>query len=792
MSRLLNFRDDRTEVLRLVRSEGHGLPPQVVADARAILSAVEARGDDALIELTERFDGVRLAPSTLRVSAEDLAAGAANASPTLRSAIDTAIANIRAFHAPQRPLPFAMSRRGGATLELRWRPVAAAGLYVPGGRAAYPTSVLMNAIPAQVAGVARIAVFTVPGTVETNPAVAYALQALGIEEVYRVAGAQAIAAAAFGTATIPPVDVITGPGNAWVAAAKREVVGRVGIDSIAGPSEVLVLADDSADVELVALDLIAQAEHDPLARCILATTSERVADGVLARVDALAAASPRRAIVEAAWRDHGAVIRCAHVDELVEVCALMAPEHLQLFLADPIDVDRLVAGAIFVGPSAPTAAGDYIAGPNHVLHTGSTARFSGPLGVAQFLRTTSVVRGTPGWIAELAEPAALIADYERLPGHAAALRARAADYVASTADAAANVIAPVRALGRYTLAATEARVKLNQNEAPWDVPEALKQRVMAAVAERSWNRYPDFYPDDVLRGLGAMHGLGAENVLLGNGSNELIQALFAAVVGPGVSVALPQPTFTLYAMMVAANHGHTVHVPARDDLGYDLDAWRSLARDGAAHLLLCSPNNPTGVEISDAFVAELAETTPRLVIVDEAYQQFGSFDVSHLVARYPNVAVLRTLSKAAGLAGVRLGYLLAHASLAEEVNKVKLPYNVGIFGLEVARAVLDDPAILASSAAPLVAERARVAASLRAMFAGRPGTRVWDGAANFVLVRLPDAREVFAALHRRGLLVRDVGSYPMLAGCLRITIGTPAENDELLDTIATLVRRETT
>jgi len=401
-----------------------GLPADVVASARSILDAVRDRGDAALVELTARFDGVELTPDTVRVSQSEIDASAAKAPASLVAAIDLAIDNVRRFHEPQRPTSYAIDGVGGGQLGLQWRPVDAAALYVPGGRAAYPTSVIMNAVPAQVAGVARLAAFTVPGTVESNPAVARALQALGIDEVYRVAGAQAVAAAAFGTASVPAVDVIVGPGNAYVAAAKREVFGRVGIDSVAGPSEVLILCDPSANPEWVALDLLAQAEHDPVARCVVASTSRDHLEAVLAAFDAARAASPRREIVDAAWRDHGLALVAAGVDALVDICRAMAPEHLQVILDGEPPLDRLVAGAIFVGNHAPTALGDYIAGPNHVLPTGGSARFSGPLGVHTFLRTTTVVRGDAAMTARLAGPGAEIADYEQLAGHAAALRAR--------------------------------------------------------------------------------------------------------------------------------------------------------------------------------------------------------------------------------------------------------------------------------------------------------------------------------------------------------------------------------
>lgn len=339
-----------------------------------------------------------------------------------------------------------------------------------------------------------------------------------------------------------------------------------------------------------------------------------------------------------------------------------------------------------------------------------------------------------------------------------------------------NIIPQVRALGAYSLKATVARVKLNQNESPWDVSDAFKARVAERVLRADWNRYPDFHPADVLDGLGKIHGLAGENVLVGNGSNELIQAIFAGTVGQGQKVAIPVPTFTLYAMMIAANQGEVIQVFLKDDLSYDLDAWRKLADEGEAHLLLCTPNNPTGSTVSRDFIADLAQRTSKLVIVDEAYVHFGDDDLSGLVAQHPNVIVLRTFSKATGLASVRFGYALAAAELVPELNKVKLPYNVGVFGLEVARAVLEEPAVLDEAAAPLNRERTR----LEDAFVAMPFELVLRGMANFVVVKTPRARELFDALFEKGILIRDIGSYPMLANCLRISVGTPAENDELI------------
>ena len=343
--------------------------PEVDDAVAAIIADVRARGDLALIELTERFDKMVLAPDRLAFSAAEIDAECARVGPEDRAALELAAARIHAYHLRQMPQDQRWTDEAGAILGWRWGPVSAAGLYVPGGLASYPSSVLMNAIPARVAGVGRLVVSCpTPGGV-VNPLVLYAARLAGVDQVYRVGGAQAIAALAYGTESIAPVDKITGPGNAYVAAAKRRVFGRVGIDMIAGPSEILVIADADNDPDWIALDLLSQAEHDESAQAILMTDDagfgQRVAAAVAARLDTL----PRRAIAAASWRDFGAIIVTRSLAEAAALSNRVAPEHLELCVADPEALaDEIThAGAIFLGAWTPEAIGDYVGGPNHVL-----------------------------------------------------------------------------------------------------------------------------------------------------------------------------------------------------------------------------------------------------------------------------------------------------------------------------------------------------------------------------------------------------------------------------------------
>jgi histidinol dehydrogenase len=396
---------------------------QAVAD---IIAAVRAQGDAALLEYTARFDHLSLTPEGLRVSAAEIEAAAAGIAPELGDALDLAAARIEAFHRAQRPDDLRVTDPAGLTLGMRWTPLDAVGLYVPGGKAAYPSSVLMNAIPAQVAGVGRVAMCVPCRDGALNPLVLAAARRAGVTEIYRVGGAQAVAALAYGTATIAPVDRVVGPGNAYVAEAKRQVFGRVGIDGIAGPSEVVVLADSANDPRLVALDLLAQAEHDETAQAILIADDPDFADRVAEAVTAELARLPRAAIAGASWRAHGAVILVRNWEEGAELVNRLAPEHLQLMLRDPETVFARVrhAGAAFLGAFCPEALGDYVAGPNHVLPTGRTARFASGLSVFDFLKRTTWVRADRAGIAAVGPAAVALAEAEGLDAHARSVARR--------------------------------------------------------------------------------------------------------------------------------------------------------------------------------------------------------------------------------------------------------------------------------------------------------------------------------------------------------------------------------
>jgi histidinol dehydrogenase len=400
--------------------------PEVDDIVAGIIADVRARGDAAVIELTEKFDRLSLTPETLAFSPDEIEAAIATVPAAEREALELASERIRSYHVRQRPEDARWTDPEGAMLGWRWSAVSAAGLYVPGGLASYPSSVLMNAIPAQVAGVERLVICAPTPDGVANPLVLLAAKLSGVETVYRIGGAQAVAAMAYGTETITPVDKITGPGNAFVAAAKRRVFGKVGIDMIAGPSEILVIADADNDPDWVALDLLSQAEHDEVAQSILVTDDAAFGQAVSAAVDKRLETLQRRHIAGPSWRDYGAVITVRDLSEAAELSNRVAPEHLELCVADTEALLAKIthAGAIFLGQWTPEAIGDYVGGPNHVLPTARSARFSSGLSVLDFMKRSTLAQMTPASLRAIGPAAETLAISESLEAHGLSVRAR--------------------------------------------------------------------------------------------------------------------------------------------------------------------------------------------------------------------------------------------------------------------------------------------------------------------------------------------------------------------------------
>ncbi|MGH6827724.1 MAG: histidinol dehydrogenase [Rhizomicrobium sp.] len=427
MPRRLDSKDgDFAPAFEALVSAKRGAEEDVVLKVRAIIARVRAEGDAALVALSNRYDCSGLSAAGLKVAPAEIEGAIAQVPKAELAAIDRAAARIEAYHRRQLPRDESFRDEQGAFLGWRWTPLDSAGLYVPGGTAAYPSSVLMNAIPASVAGVRRLAMTTPATAGRINPLVLAAARRAGVDEIFRIGGAQAIAALAYGTLSVPPVDKIVGPGNQWVAAAKREVFGQVGIDAIAGPSEILVIADGANDPDWIAADLLSQAEHDTSSESILITDDADFAGRVAEAVERALAVLPRKEIAAKSWNDHGAIIVVEKLDEAASLADRIAPEHLEIATAEPRRLLALVrhAGAIFLGRHTPEAMGDYIAGPNHVLPTSRTARFSSGLSVADFMKRTTIVELDAAALALLAPDAMTLAEAEGLDGHARSIGIR--------------------------------------------------------------------------------------------------------------------------------------------------------------------------------------------------------------------------------------------------------------------------------------------------------------------------------------------------------------------------------
>ncbi len=418
----------KADGFRLERESEYGSPEQN-ATVREVVEAVRREGDEALLRYTAAFDKVTLAAGQLRVTEEEIQGAYAKVEPEFLAALRQAAANITAFHEKQKRGSWMDVAPDGTMLGMAIRPLRRVGLYVPGGKAAYPSSVLMNVLPAKVAGVPEIAMVTPPATGGRDgidPYILVAAAEAGVTEMYRVGGAQAVAALAYGTASIPAVDKICGPGNIFVALAKRAVYGAVDIDSIAGPSEIVVLADDSADPRYVAADMLSQAEHDEMASAVLVTPSPALAAAVQAELERQVAALPRAEIARGSLERHGAILIVDGLEEGLDIVNKLAPEHLEVMTEEPMElIGRIeTAGAIFIGPYSSEPVGDYFAGPNHILPTNGTARFSSPLNVDDFLKKSSLIRYSKQALFRDAAGIATLARHEGLEGHARAVEIR--------------------------------------------------------------------------------------------------------------------------------------------------------------------------------------------------------------------------------------------------------------------------------------------------------------------------------------------------------------------------------
>jgi histidinol-phosphate aminotransferase len=759
-----------------------GLDGEADVAARAIVEQVRREGDAAIVGLTERFERRVLDPADFEIPRARAEQALANLDPELRRALEHAAARVRRFHELQANALVTSGRTTpGETLQSRVSPLARVAVYAPGGTAAYPSSVLHAAIPAKVVGVDEVILLTP----RPSDVVLAAAALAGVDRIFQIGGAQAIAAVAFGTATVPRVDKIVGPGNAYVTAAKRLVFGRVDIDSIAGPSEILVVADHTADPELVAADLISQAEHDVLASPVLLTTDPGLASAVdralIRQLDDL----PRREIARAALRDQGAAVIVADRAALAREADAYAPEHLELLVDDPSELAARIrhAGAIFVGAWTPEAAGDYTAGPSHVLPTAGGARFSSPLGCWDFVRYTSVLELGPDQLRGQAATITALARAEGLEGHARAVEIRSGrtDHPAEVTPSPAphwraHLRPSLSSLTVYDVEPSRAPSRMHANECPEPWPLAAREAFAEAVRELELNRYPDTSGRTLRRVLAERHACDPDRIVLGNGSDEIIALLLTTLSGASANTSpghlvIPCPTFVMYAHTARVVGVEIREVPLTDALELDGEAMRR-ALPGAALCFLARPNNPTSGLWDAALIRSLIAEFPATVfVIDEAYAAYDPGCSLWDPAGPSNLVLMATLSKI-GLAALRVGYCIADPELALALNKVRHPYNISQTSIAVAELALTRFApVLEQMIATAIANRGRLVELLRRL----PDAEPFPAHANLVLVRFPDdarAQAVHEQLAAAGVRVKDLTSVAKLHGCLRISVGT--------------------
>ena len=731
----------------------------VRARTAAIVERVRVEGDAALLDLALELDGVRL--ESLEVTPAAVRRALERTAPDLRAAMERSAANITVAHRAFAPTPAEVETEPGVLVGRRADPLGAVGVYAPGGRAAYPSSVLMGAIPARVAGARTVVLCSPPGRDGLPAQAVLAAAALAkVDRVFAIGGAGAIAAMAFGTRTVPAVNRIVGPGNSYVAEAKLQVAGSVGIDSPAGPSELLVIADDSVDPASVAREALAQAEHDPQAAVVLVTLGEALALDVERELCSRIGSQARGSIVAQSLASRGALLWCDSLPDAIAFSNEYAPEHLLLAVRDPdAAFDRVRnAGSAFLGARSSVAFGDYMTGANHVLPTGGAARSYSGLSTLDFTRWTTYQRVSPDAAARLARDTSIFARAEGLTGHA-----EAAEGVGTRV--------PPRAARRFEgMEAYDPRrepcaVDLSDNTNLWGTPPAAA-RALRDFAESEITRYPAVYAARLKEALAEYAGVCSEEIVTGCGSDDVLDSALRALAEPGERIAVAEPTFVMASVFARMNGLEAVRVGLTGTFGLDAD---TLIATGARITYLCSPNNPTGNTFERSSIERVIRESPGVVILDEAYAEFMGDGFLGSAPSYENLLVVRTLSKAFGLAGARVGYAAGNAALVNAVEKSRGPYKVSAQAERAAMAALrDDRDWIAGRIDEVRANRARFASEL-----GRLGLAPLASDANFVLVPVRDAAALAHRMRRggSGVAVRPFAALAGIGDAVRITIG---------------------
>lgn len=781
---------------RLLR-RGRSGDPDVARSVADLIADVRDRGDAALRDQTRRFDDVAL--GEIEVPRADWTAALDELDPTVRAALVSAAEAIRRFHDAQIPVPLVLEPAPGLVLGRRPDPLGRVGVYAPGGRAAYPSSVLMGVVPAKVAGVDDVVVCSPPGPDGRPPALVMAACAVaGADRLFAVGGAGAVAAMAFGTETVPAVDRIVGPGNVYVTEAKRQVSATVGIDSPAGPSELLVIADAGADPETIAVEMLAQAEHDPDAAAVLVATDAEVARAAAGELARRAAREPRAPVIDASLAASGAILLADSLDQALDFAARYAPEHLLLLVDDPRAALARVrcAGTVFLGAHSSVAFGDYATGANHVLPTGGLARARSGLAVDDFVRWTTWQQVAPTAAARLAAIAAPLAIAEGLPAHAAAaLRARpdAPDQADRTTGStrrpgigpAVLPRQPYRSLDLYDPARPPVDVDLSANTNLWGAcPPALDALRTASPP----TTYPTPYAEELKSAIAGAWDIPASQVVTGCGSDDLIDSALRAFCEPGAAVAFPAPTFPMAHVFARMNAAEPRPVPVGPD--GDLTDAAMAALVTADVVYVCRPNNPTGAVIPRRQAVELMDRARGLVLLDEAYGEYAGESLLEPALASGRAVVLRTFSKAYGLAGLRVGYAMGPEPLIRVIERSRGPYKVGGQAERAAAAAIrDGGAWVANVVRQTVLNREALATALRAR-----SLRAFHSHANFLLVAPPEpvagwAGAVRGALLEGGILVRAFPALDGVGEAVRVTVGPEPIMERFLDALDHALRQ---
>jgi histidinol dehydrogenase len=773
-----------------------GEPVTPAEAVRRIIADVRANGDAAVSRWTEKADGKRIEdpavpPAQWQAAYERIPAD-------LRKSLTIAAERIRAFHSRQ-PIPSWTTNDLGGVLGQQVTPLRRVGVYVPGGTAPLPSSLLMSVIPAKVAGVDEVIVLTPPGrddgaVPDIILACAYLARA---DALYRIGGAQAVAALAYGTQTIPRVDKIVGAGNIFVTLAKQQVFGIVGLDGLAGPTETVVIADDTADPAWVAADLMAQAEHDRLATAILFTPSRTLAEKVQAEVAKQIETRGRAEIIAESLSGQGGIIITPDLEGAVRAADEFAPEHMCLSVANPDSWKGRIrnAGGLFLGERSFEVLGDYTAGPSHVMPTGGTARFASPLNVLDFMRITNLIALDESTAVQISPHAESIARAEGLDSHAEAARLRGESVLPAEPGAGESLrflpqgkepeaytpVIPFEVFAAQFGKSKTKIVKLDANENPYGMSKRALEKIAAG---KYFSIYPD--PENTLlrKRLAEFLDLPADRIFTGAGADEPIDVIMSVVLAEGDAVINCPPTFGMYSFSAGVHRARVLRVDRKADFSFDVEGIEAAARaeKRAKILFVCSPNNPDGSVVSDETLRRLLKL-PVLVVVDEAYIEFAGGSRIRWTLEYENLAVLRTFSKWAGLAGLRIGYGVFPKSLMSRMMTMKQPYNVNAAAYQAAMASLDDFYALKKTFDKIISERERMYAQLKRI----PWITVYPSRSNFFLCRIGgrDARALQADLAKRGILVRYFDR-PGLRDCLRISVGRPRDTDALMEALKNL------